>query len=157
MNKKYKNFLKTKEWLLIREARKVMDGNKCTRCGSTDHLEVHHKTYELDPTRGLLVLDNLITLCRSCHDATHGYSYGRIDLDELSYCRNCAWMNDNIGYCVCLRRESPMFCKEVDRNWKCEWYWPWASVPNEDRPGPWPAEKVYEFIAMNEEDNNGTT
>lgn len=44
-----------------------MVGNKCERCGSTRFLVVHHRDhnhYNND-------LDNLETLCKSCHQKEH--------------------------------------------------------------------------------------
>ena len=45
---------------------KVRDGMKCRKCGSRTDLHVHH-------TKGMKshALSNLITLCRTCHIATH--------------------------------------------------------------------------------------
>ena len=45
---------------------KVRDGMKCQQCGSRTDLAVHH-------TRGMKshALSNLVTLCRTCHIATH--------------------------------------------------------------------------------------
>jgi RNA-directed DNA polymerase len=47
---------------------KLRDGMQCTRCGSTDHLRVHHSkgTASHRPA-------DLVTLCRNCHHAEHGY------------------------------------------------------------------------------------
>ena len=45
---------------------KVRDGMKCRKCGSRTDLHVHH-------TKGMKshALSNLVTLCRTCHTATH--------------------------------------------------------------------------------------
>ena len=43
------------------------DGNKCTKCGSTKNLIVHHKHYNIDK----LTYYDLITLCRGCHKIEH--------------------------------------------------------------------------------------
>ena len=45
---------------------KVRDGMKCRKCGSRTDLHVHH-------TKGMKshALSNLVTLCRTCHIATH--------------------------------------------------------------------------------------
>jgi ribosomal protein S27AE len=51
------------------------DHFKCTKCGSKDSIIVHHK----DESRRLGIknmnrsLENLETLCRSCHALAHGY------------------------------------------------------------------------------------
>lgn len=55
----------------IRKAIILRDGGKCMECGKTNcKLEVHH----IKPRRwnGANTLDNLITLCKSCHQKTEG-------------------------------------------------------------------------------------
>lgn len=55
-----------------REAVLNRDGNKCTQCGRTTSLVVHHKDgngrRHKTPNNNL---DNLITLCRYCHPSQH--------------------------------------------------------------------------------------
>ena len=55
----------------IRKAVILRDGCKCMECGRTDtRLEVHHiKPKRLD---GSNTMDNLITLCKECHQVTEG-------------------------------------------------------------------------------------
>jgi RNA-directed DNA polymerase len=52
---------------------KIRDGWKCTKCGSTENLRVHHKK----GTQSHLMKD-LQTLCKNCHHDTHGYE-NRLD------------------------------------------------------------------------------
>lgn len=55
----------------IRKAIILRDGGKCMECGKTNcKLEVHH----IKPRRwnGANTLDNLIALCKSCHQKTEG-------------------------------------------------------------------------------------
>ena len=54
-----------KFWRLLREEVLKRDDYTCQHCGSKDDLMAHHKT----PARmgGKDEIDNLITLCRSCH------------------------------------------------------------------------------------------
>lgn len=54
-----------------REACKARDGYRCTRCGSTNRLHSHHirEWNPDDPTTN--ELDNLVTLCASCHRKAH--------------------------------------------------------------------------------------
>jgi hypothetical protein len=47
---------------------KMRDGFKCVRCGSEEKLRVHHKR-----TTKSHSLDDLETLCLTCHHAEHGY------------------------------------------------------------------------------------
>lgn len=51
---------------------KQRDGNKCTECGSTVNLEIHH----IVPRRlgGGNTDDNLVTLCKTCHAKTEKIS-----------------------------------------------------------------------------------
>lgn len=44
------------------------DGYSCVHCGGKTGLEAHHKIPDLER------LDNLITLCHSCHKKEHGMS-----------------------------------------------------------------------------------
>jgi len=54
-----------KSWHKIKKEVHERDGNACLECGSTENLEAHH----VDPVKdgGGPYLDNLITLCKSCH------------------------------------------------------------------------------------------
>jgi group II intron reverse transcriptase/maturase len=47
---------------------KMRDGHKCTQCGSTEKLRVHHKKGTKSHR-----LEDLETLCQKCHHAEHGY------------------------------------------------------------------------------------
>lgn len=56
-------------WAKLRAHVRQRDGG-CRRCGATTRLEVHHviplsRGGTNDP-------DNLVTLCRTCHRASHG-------------------------------------------------------------------------------------
>ncbi len=42
-------------------------GGKCAECGSTNHLEIHHKNKDWKSND----LENLILLCSTCHRKTH--------------------------------------------------------------------------------------
>ena len=67
---KIRNLYK-KEFLELVPQIRDRDGNKCTQCGSTEKLHVHHR----DNTGGTTEADNdpanLITLCRKCHMMHH--------------------------------------------------------------------------------------
>ena len=43
------------------------DGYRCVDCGKDTGIEAHHIIYEEE-------LDNLVTLCHSCHKKEHGLS-----------------------------------------------------------------------------------
>ena len=45
------------------------DNNRCIKCGSDEHLQVHHKVYK--SKGGSDDEENLITLCEACHAEEH--------------------------------------------------------------------------------------
>ncbi len=48
---------------------RIRDGEICQICGSRDHTEGHHLVdYQYD---GKADVDNIITLCKSCHEKVH--------------------------------------------------------------------------------------
>ncbi|MGZ4172657.1 MAG: HNH endonuclease [Solirubrobacteraceae bacterium] len=51
--------------LLVRQAVLERDGHRCTKCGSTDRLQVHHIVSARDG--GPVTLENLVTLCHDHH------------------------------------------------------------------------------------------
>jgi 5-methylcytosine-specific restriction endonuclease McrA len=59
----------TARWQKTRAAARQRDGNRCRRCPSTERLEVHH-IVSLEDGGSEYDLNNLITLCSSCHHAT---------------------------------------------------------------------------------------
>lgn len=69
-NMPYQDFLNTIYWRGVSLFIKRRDGWKCTECGSSDKVEVHHKTYNNhgDETNNL---NNLTTLCEKCHKEAH--------------------------------------------------------------------------------------
>ena len=69
----YERYLQTPEWAAIRRMALDRDGNKCTQCGSTTVLQAHHVTYK---RRGHEKLKDLKTLCKNCHEQTHGKRRG---------------------------------------------------------------------------------
>jgi len=65
----YESFLASDEWRRLSERVKERDNHECTQCGSHQHLQSHHLTYdygwECDP-------EHLVTLCNQCHREAHG-------------------------------------------------------------------------------------
>lgn len=60
---------KTKEWAILKKQIHRRDGYRCRLCGDDDaQLHVHHNTYE---NYGEERLEDLITLCGSCHRNFH--------------------------------------------------------------------------------------
>ena len=62
----YYDYLKSPRWQRKRRQRLKHDKYRCRTCWSTKRLEVHHCTYD---RLGREKLDDLITLCRDCHQA----------------------------------------------------------------------------------------
>jgi len=55
------------DWELVKRAVLIRDNYTCVKCGGKELLDVHHRdgTSRNDP-------DNLITLCKKCHEEIHG-------------------------------------------------------------------------------------
>lgn len=70
----------TEDWRNIREGALERDGYQCVECGAEETLEVHH----IEPTDegGTDDLENLKTLCRTCHLEEHGSTTGPDSLGE---------------------------------------------------------------------------
>ena len=66
----YHKYLQSEAWKEIREIILVRDGYKCTKCGSTKNLQVHHKTYNNIYNEKEHQSD-LVTLCSRCHKKEH--------------------------------------------------------------------------------------
>lgn len=66
----YKDFLKSDYWKLIQRLILDRDKHTCQHCKAKSKLQVHHKTYR---HRGdeIWFREDLITLCKKCHDAEH--------------------------------------------------------------------------------------
>lgn len=71
LSKNYAKFLKTSYWKKVRLLVFKRDGFKCVICGSTENINVHHSTYKHHFDE-LNHLDDLITLCKNCHNEAHG-------------------------------------------------------------------------------------
>ena len=56
----------TGRWQAVRAQAIRRDGNRCSNCGSTEELEGHH-IRPLAKGGSAYSLDNVITLCASCH------------------------------------------------------------------------------------------
>jgi restriction endonuclease Mrr len=65
----YAKYLRTSEWRKVRAAALLRAGNACALdMTHTEHLEVHHRTYE---RRGAELPTDIIVLCRECHRRHH--------------------------------------------------------------------------------------
>lgn len=72
-NMEYGDFLKTLYWKTISAIVKEDSGNKCSKCGSTENLEVHHKTYDNHGLEHLKSIQDsdLTCICHKCHSKEH--------------------------------------------------------------------------------------
>lgn len=68
--KKYQVFIKSKYWTIVRNMVLIRDNYVCCKCGSPRELHVHHLTYKHHFAEHKH-LDDLITLCRYCHEKEH--------------------------------------------------------------------------------------
>lgn len=64
----YKDYLLTDEWKKKRAAVLKRDGFRCVVCNSSEHFNVHHRTYERIFKEKL---SDLTTLCNNCHTIFH--------------------------------------------------------------------------------------
>jgi hypothetical protein len=64
----YQRYLQTEHWRRTRMEVLSRARYRCELCGVNDRLEVHHKHYE---SLWNEALDDLIALCRACHDKVH--------------------------------------------------------------------------------------
>lgn len=66
----YEIFLQSLYWIILREYLFVLRGHKCQVCEKDGVLNVHHLSYD---HRGIEYkhLDDLIILCKECHEAQH--------------------------------------------------------------------------------------
>lgn len=66
----YNLFLQSDYWKQVREWVLQRDNNTCKSCGATKYLQVHHLTYE-HHGREHEYLEDLVTVCRGCHERIH--------------------------------------------------------------------------------------
>ena len=70
----YREYLESSHWDTVRLARLKKDGYRCQICGSAKNLCVHHLTYD---RMGHELMDDLLTLCRDCHEKVHAIDIER--------------------------------------------------------------------------------
>lgn len=68
MDIKYREYLISKKWEGYKNAIHYIYNDQCYICGSTKELHVHHKTYDRIYHEDL---DDLILLCKYCHEKVH--------------------------------------------------------------------------------------
>jgi hypothetical protein len=65
----YKEYLQTEHWRHFKGEFLKSVNNFCQICGSTNQIKVHHKTYK---NRGRETFNDVMALCKTCHNKTHG-------------------------------------------------------------------------------------
>lgn len=68
--KDYEDYINSQKWQRQRANRMAIDNNECKLCFSRTNLHVHHITYE---NFGNEPMNELITVCKSCHEKIHGH------------------------------------------------------------------------------------
>lgn len=66
----YRVYLQSEHWRSLRLEAFKRYGRKCSKCPATCRLDVHHVRYRHPWTDG--VMDDLMILCRRCHELEHG-------------------------------------------------------------------------------------
>lgn len=66
----YADFLNSDYWRQVRQAVLARDQHQCQKCGEVKALQVHHLTYKHHRNE-LNHLEDLMTVCESCHSAIH--------------------------------------------------------------------------------------
>jgi 5-methylcytosine-specific restriction endonuclease McrA len=86
MNEEYNTFLKSNYWKKVRKLVLIRDKYRCQICITKyapykydkKDLEIHHQTYK-NHKNELNHLDDLVTLCKWCHE----YMHSPDDYDEM--------------------------------------------------------------------------
>lgn len=68
MDNQYREYLISKKWEWYKKAIHHIYNDECYICNSCRELHVHHKTYERIYHEDL---DDLVLLCKSCHEKVH--------------------------------------------------------------------------------------
>ena len=67
----------TAEWRKLSKQARQRDQGECTLCGSTNRVGAHHRIHRREG--GPDTLENLISLCASCHRKAHAFK----DIDQF--------------------------------------------------------------------------
>lgn len=69
----YNDYMLSPKWQRQRANRMAIDNNECKLCFSKTQLHVHHITYD---NFGNEPMNELITVCKPCHEKIHGHEIG---------------------------------------------------------------------------------
>ncbi len=131
----YKDYLNTKHWQLIKRIKFNYFVHECAKCQSRVGLELHHKHYE---SLGKEDLDDLVYLCRECHQKTHDdkkslkNTYDRLKGYKVrkDRAKNKSVVVGNntkeIHFEKEMNKNNIMFIKKSKNHYKCKGvdYWP---------------------------------
>ena len=67
----YKEQLNDERWIKLKDKRLEIDGFRCVQCGERINLNVHHINYIKGKKAWEYKINDLITLCRYCHETYH--------------------------------------------------------------------------------------
>lgn len=71
MRTEYRLYLQSTEWKTLRQSVFKRDSHRCTQCGYIGYgLQAHHTHYDGIYTMAFTT-DQLITVCKQCHDQIH--------------------------------------------------------------------------------------
>lgn len=79
----YSDFLRTPYWKAIALYVKERDGKRCSICGATKTLQVHHLTYNNHGDE-LHHIEDLICVCEKCHEKLHSKKFRPTKENDLS-------------------------------------------------------------------------
>ena len=68
---RYREYLQSPRWRLLRTIRRFIDGNLCRTCHAHTGLQVHHAEYGNRGGSFVGELRDTITLCDECHERLH--------------------------------------------------------------------------------------
>lgn len=115
----YYAYLESDKWKRKREQRLKIDHYTCQTCGEVSSLEVHHRYYDTLGKED--VDDDLITLCRECHEAitsvirARRYSKKQITISDhrriTPEAREESAKDERIHYPKDSRRVAPSFAQ----------------------------------------------
>lgn len=74
MNAEYTEYLQSEHWMGLRSSALAIAGGQCEHCRDRHRLDCHHITYRNPLT--LCTVEDLMILCRKCHDTWHDWRRG---------------------------------------------------------------------------------
>lgn len=66
-----RSILTKKQWDFIRNEAKKRAGGKCSVCGKTTRALDAHERWSYDEKKGVQKLEDVVAVCRDCHEAIH--------------------------------------------------------------------------------------